>query len=217
MLAVVASLLLLRVAWVWTTLGPPWSYEPPSQFESTVPQPQVKSPDVRPPEPKPEPKPEASDSKVYLPERPEPGSKWHKDKIVLPELVESKEPARVTFDELMTIRKHLLDGSLPEVPAEFRALDGKTLTVRGFLIIPFIAEPLTEFYVGKHPWDTCCIGKPPTVFNSVAVRMAEQSRLKNSRVWIVNLRGTFHVRPVHENDLLTELFSLTDAVEVATE
>jgi hypothetical protein len=157
------------------------------------------------------------DDILFFPQRPEAGT-VHKARLAaVPALPESAAADRVTFPQLASIRRSFIDGLLTQVPPEFQVLDGKAVTLTGYIVVPFGTQAVSDFFLAHNVWDGCCIGKPPTLFDAVAVQMKEGGRLKNPRLWVTTVRGTFHVRPVYENDTLTGLFSLVEAVEVEAE
>lgn len=146
-------------------------------------------------------------------ERPAPGS-YHKDRP--PRVPKLPAPAAgdLTIAHLETIRKHTEDGGLPKVPEAFARLDGTRVTLTGYVFVAFDdGAPPAEFHLCLHPWDACCIGRAPTVFNAVAVRMAEGVKPAGWRRWVLRLSGTLRVRPVHEDGVLTGLYVLEDARE----
>jgi hypothetical protein len=154
--------------------------------------------------------PEFSDAASPL--RPEPGKVHAGMRVFVPALPRERPP--VSWAALEDTRKIAVDGVIGELPAEVKSLDGRQVTLSGYLVIPFAAEPLTEFYLCRNPWDGCCIGKPPTVFNSVAVRLGPGARLADPRRWVATLTGTFRAGPAYDEEgRLTALFSLTEARE----
>lgn len=154
--------------------------------------------------------PEFSDAASPL--RPEPGKVHAGMRVFVPALPKDRPP--VSWAGLEDTRKIAVDGVIGELPADVKALDGRQVTLSGYLVIPFAAEPLTEFYLCRNPWDGCCIGRPPTVFNSVAVRLRPGARLADSRRWVVTLTGTFRAGAAYDEEgRLTALFSLTEARE----
>jgi hypothetical protein len=154
------------------------------------------------------------DDVLYLPTRPEPGTVHRARLVAVPALPTTAGPDRPTFAQLTAVRRAFIDGLLTEVPADLKAFDGRTVTLVGYVAVPFGTEAVSSFYLAADPWDACCIGKPPTLFDSVAVQLKEGGRLRNPRLWSTAVRGTFHVRPVYENETLIGLFSLTEAVEI---
>lgn len=60
----------------------------------------------------------------------------------------------------------------PSYPAGLTELDGKQVVVKGY-IAGWLSENPARMIVAEQWFDGCCQGTPPTIFNSVVVRMRE--------------------------------------------
>jgi hypothetical protein len=193
--------------------------QPPAQPSASPPLSPVAPPAAKvDPKPAPQPgtrNPELTNDDLASPLKPAPGT-YHKDsKIPVPKLPEP--PAgHLKWPALTDIRKALVDGVIDPVPEPLKALDGKEAVLTGYLVVPFPSDAVREFYLAAGPWDGCCIGKPPTLFDSVAVQLKEGGKLTEPRRWIVTVRGTLRVRPSYDEEgKLSGLYSLEGAAEVA--
>jgi hypothetical protein len=139
-------------------------------------------------------------------------------KVKMPELVEKKRKGTVTFAELGAMPRAIKTPGTP-IPEKLKELDGRTLTLTGFQLVPFADEKISEVIVAKDPWDECCLGTPPTLFTAVKVRAAPGRTFGKQSIRIASFTGTLRVRPVYESGggqtYLTELYTLEDAVEAA--
>lgn len=108
-------------------------------------------------------------------------------------------------------------------PLEILALHGKTVKVTGYLLIPYDAYltqdvPLEDFAVGKNAYGCpCCAwGPPPTIMNTVFVKLKKGEHLEPPFTPTVEVTGTFAARReyyVDEEGLkqLAGLFFIQDA------
>jgi hypothetical protein len=140
-------------------------------------------------------------------------------RVKFPPLVERPRPGHVTFAELASMPKAITQPGFSDFPPALAERNGKTVTMTGFLIVAYAVEPITEVLLAKNPWDQCCLGEPPTLFDSVLVRLKPGTKLSRSRIGIVSLTGTFKIAPTYDfnpgkkREELGQLYLLEDAVE----
>jgi hypothetical protein len=100
------------------------------------------------------------------------------------------------------------------IPAELAALDGRWLTLTGNLWVPYAAVgEVRDFMLAKNPWDGCCLGVPPTAFDSVEVRLREGETLSNPMAPFATVSGRFRIDRREIEGELVGLFRIVDAVE----
>jgi hypothetical protein len=95
------------------------------------------------------------------------------------------------------------------LPEAVKALEGKRVTMRGFLM------PLSE-YDDIHEFDlvashmTCCFGVPAGLEGMVLVRIASARGLPNTNEPI-EVTGTFHARETTEQGYVLSIFEIDEA------
>jgi len=140
-------------------------------------------------------------------------------KVELPELIEVKRSDAVTFGQMEAMPREVKDPKFDrtKIPAELLALDGKMVSVTGYLLVIFAVEPVTEVFLAKTPYDACCLGVPPTLFNSVMVTLDPNLPFRKGNIRISTYRGRFRVNPRFEDGILTGLYRLENAYELTPE
>jgi hypothetical protein len=137
-------------------------------------------------------------------------------RVKMPDLVELKRPGVVTFAELESMPRSIKKKGT-QVPAHLKELDGKRLTLTGFQLVLFAEEKVDEVVIAKNPWDVCCLGQPPTLFDCVKVTLRTGTAVGRSQFRIASFSGVLHVAPKYETSgdqtYITELYTMTDAVE----
>jgi hypothetical protein len=98
----------------------------------------------------------------------------------------------------------------PEDPA-VRALHGRWVTISGNVLTTTAEEEVKRFLLAKNPWDGCCLGTPPTAYDSISVRLTRPLGHRFARTATVS--GRFLVQPLEIHGEMAELYSLADAVE----
>jgi len=126
------------------------------------------------------------------------------------------EPGRLRFSTLLRARRHLVGSEeevkdLPSLPEEVESLDGRWVTLAGYLLVPGAVPDAREFVVARDPWDGCCMGKPPTIFDSVLVRLDEGDSIRPPYPPLVTVSGRLRVAPKKAQGLVASLYHLEEA------
>jgi hypothetical protein len=98
------------------------------------------------------------------------------------------------------------------LPPEITAYEGKTVVLGGHLL----GENRTgtqSFMVAYYPWDGCCTGVPPQIFNSLLVFMATTTESPGALVSTASFSGILQINP-REEWLKTGIITLTQAIMV---
>jgi hypothetical protein len=100
------------------------------------------------------------------------------------------------------------------MPPELQAFHGRWVTMTGNLFIPYPAARIERFIVARNPWDGCCFGMPPTVWDSIVVRLRENWDMPDAPPRLITVSGRFHIQVEREpkSGLVTQCFELRDAV-----
>jgi hypothetical protein len=84
--------------------------------------------------------------------------------------------------------------------------------IDGFMMNPSLEAEVDEFLLMKNSWDACCLGLPPTPYDSMEVALdapAEMPELQHARASVV---GRLSVQPsLYAGHFLTGLYTLDDA------
>jgi hypothetical protein len=81
------------------------------------------------------------------------------------------------------------------IPQRVAMLDGKVVTLEGYIAFPLMSPKPSELLMMLNPWDGCCIGVPPTVYDAVEVKL--NKTVTGDARFAVNgaVTGTFKVEP----------------------
>lgn len=128
----------------------------------------------------------------------------------------AEEYERVGFDRLSAFKfvppEPAMDGSTPEggeeqIPADIKALNGRKLTVTGYMLPVRLAQGrATEFLLVKDP-SMCCYGVVPEMNEWVVVKMKEGGVAPVMDV-PVSFYGDFKVGATFENGYMTGIYEL---------
>lgn len=108
-----------------------------------------------------------------------------------------RDPYRVKWDVLATANEGMApDGSQLVPPPWIAAIDGSWIEIAGYVSTPVVAETTSEVLFTKNRWDGCCIGIPPTPFDSIEVRLAQPLAFSDKHALRFGvLRGRLSVSP----------------------
>ncbi len=99
-----------------------------------------------------------------------------------------------------------------EVPGWLSPLDGSWIEISGYLAPPLAVAETSELLVTMNKWDGCCIGLPPTAFDSLETRLDAPVAFQGKHiVRFGTLRGQFRVEPVSVGGFLLSLYRLEHA------
>jgi hypothetical protein len=128
-------------------------------------------------------------------------------------------PYEIEWDMLIALQRDYSPRlGKTEIPAWMNALNGKTVTIRGYALLPMGVSSLSELLVMLNQWDSCCIGVPPTPYDAIEVRLAKplsntaQSMFSHTgALSFGDLTGTFKIDPYIVQGYLLGLYLLEDA------
>jgi hypothetical protein len=99
---------------------------------------------------------------------------------------------------------------LGQVPEALQAVDGKRVTMVGFLMPNYEWDDIHQFaLVGSH-W-SCCFGMPAGLNGTVNVTLAEGHKGLDNTMEPLRVVGTFRAREVKESGWLIAIYTLDDA------
>lgn len=140
---------------------------------------------------------------------------------VIGETAGSKKASFVTPSGVTTItyslleEAKLLNGEM-KIPQSVQDFSGKWVTITGNMLVSGATEEIDKLQLAKNPWDGCCLGVPPTLFDTVQVKLKQGSKLANRYAVILTMSGIFKIKPEKTpGGFLVSLYTLEDAVEGA--
>lgn len=99
---------------------------------------------------------------------------------------------------------------LKNLPAAVRALDGKTVVLRGFLTPLYEFDDIHEFVlVANHM--SCCFGMPAGISGQVQVKMPADAKGLPNTSEPLRVEGTFRVVETKEQGYILSIFRIDDA------
>lgn len=129
------------------------------------------------------------------------------------------DPYKIDWDMLVAVQQDYKPRlGQDKIPDWINALNGKTVTIRGYALLPTGMATLSELLVMLNEWDSCCIGVPPTPYDAIEVRLAEP--LNNSAKSMFShtgalsfgdITGTFKIDPYIVQGWLLGLYLMEDA------
>ncbi|MFG0326700.1 MAG: hypothetical protein ACF8SC_05465 [Phycisphaerales bacterium JB037] len=128
----------------------------------------------------------------------------------------AEEPFVLPWDLLVSVERvyNPREGQRT-LPAWLELFDGQVVKVRGFLLLPVMADEVTELLLMRNQWDGCCIGIPPTAYDAVEVKLATEARMSSLDITHGDIVGTFDVDPYLSGNWLIGLYLMEDARVVA--
>jgi len=106
---------------------------------------------------------------------------------------------------------HVLDN----VPASIRQMDGKEVSVTGFMLPVLLKDKLTTQFMLMRTQNTCCFGIPPELHEVVEV-LKVKTPAKVAMDTPVTVVGRLHVKDRWEGDFLCSIYQM-DAESVTVE
>jgi hypothetical protein len=121
------------------------------------------------------------------------------------------EPGSVLLDwDVLLAFEYQKATGLTTLPETIRALEGKRVTMVGFMMPLYEFTDIRQFaFVGSH-W-SCCFGRPAGLNGTLNVTLAADAKSLEHTLEPLRVVGTFHAREVKESGFLLSIFSLDDA------
>ena len=103
---------------------------------------------------------------------------------------------------------------MEELPDWCDELDGAWVEISGFLFLPIVEEETDDLLVMRYEWDGCCIGLPPSAFDSFEVTLAEPLPLQRNTFDYGSVIGRLKVDPWTRDGWVLGLYLLNEATLV---
>lgn len=125
----------------------------------------------------------------------------------------AESPYILSFDALVAVEQDYAPKQPDKktIPEWIKTLDGKHVSITGFVAFPFLAASADECMVMLNQWDGCCIGVPPTPYDAVEVQFATPLDLNRGIPNYGTLTGVFHTDPYLVNGWLIGLYVMDNA------
>ena len=101
-----------------------------------------------------------------------------------------------------------------DIPAWLQQIDGKYVRIDGFIVLPVMGGVMDEVLLARNEWDGCCIGVPPTAYDSVEVGLRTDGSQVGGRhaVNYGSIVGKIKIDPYLWKDWLISMYVMEDAV-----
>ncbi len=112
--------------------------------------------------------------------------------------------------EWSTLKAYEYQEDLAGMPASLKALDGRKVTMAGFLLPLYEFDDIREFNLVASHW-SCCFGVPPGLSGWVHVKLARGHKGLRNSTEPLRVTGTLRVKEHMEAGYVVSIYSLTDA------
>ena len=125
-----------------------------------------------------------------------------------------RDPYLITW-ELLASASESVDAGTGEfvIPGRIADLRGAWVRISGYWAPPVQAFDARELMVMLNKWDGCCIGLPPTPFDSIEATLAAPMPVKGEHLFrFGTITGRLEVEPFVAGSFLLGLYRLQEAV-----
>lgn len=101
---------------------------------------------------------------------------------------------------------------LKAIPQRVALLQGKWVSMSGYIAFPLVATESDEVLLMLNQWDGCCIGVPPTPYDAVEVRLESAIEVgKRHQINYATITGIFTIDPYVADTWLVGLYLMENA------
>lgn len=128
------------------------------------------------------------------------------------------DPYQITW-ELLTSAARTVDASksIYEVPGRLADLRGAWVQISGYWAPPLQVFQTKEAMFMLNKWDGCCIGLPPTPFDSIEATFAKPFAVQGQHLYRYGtIKGRLEIEPFAAGMFLLGFYRLHDAVMEST-
>lgn len=124
-----------------------------------------------------------------------------------------RQPFRVSWELLGQASGHVRgDGTFDAMPRTLELLGGTWIELSGYYAPAIIAPSTDELVLMLNRWDGCCIGLPPTPYDSVLVKTRTPIDFSlQHQIRFGTLRGRLVLEPFALGGLVLGLYRIEDA------
>lgn len=110
------------------------------------------------------------------------------------------DPYRVPWEMLASVQEtYSPRKGLKKIPERIKFLDGKWVKLSGFIAFPITSNDPKGLLVMLNQWDGCCIGVPPTPYDSVEVYLGERATAAQRASAQGSVYGRLKVDPIDDD------------------
>ncbi|MEM8756371.1 MAG: hypothetical protein AAGF47_01140, partial [Planctomycetota bacterium] len=134
------------------------------------------------------------------------------DRFVLTGSGSRADPYQVTWEYLTSARESYLprEGKT-DIPPHISMLEGKYVSIGGYLQFPLATPEPKELLVMLNQWDGCCLGVPPTPYDAIEVSLSTPANQGERFAVEGAIVGRLKVDPYLVGDWLIGLYLIGDA------
>jgi hypothetical protein len=128
------------------------------------------------------------------------------------------DPYQITW-ELLTSAARTVDASksIYEVPGRIADLRGAWVQISGYWAPPLQVFQTNEAMFMLNKWDGCCIGLPPTPFDSIEATFTKPFAVQGQHLYRYGtIKGRLEIEPFAAGMFLLGFYRLHDAVMEST-
>jgi len=128
------------------------------------------------------------------------------------------EPYRVPWEMLASVQEtYSPRKGLKKIPERIKFLDGKWVKLSGFIAFPITSSDPKGLLVMLNQWDGCCIGVPPTPYDSVEVYLGERATAAQRSSAQGSVYGRLKVDPLEDDGWVLGVYVMQGARLVTEE
>jgi len=98
-----------------------------------------------------------------------------------------------------------------QIPQRVAMLDGKYVSVKGYVAFPLAMDEPRELLAMLNQWDGCCIGVPPTPYDAIEVQLKAGAKGDDRFAISGEVAGRFSVKPYVVGDWLVGMYVMENA------
>ena len=109
-----------------------------------------------------------------------------------------------------TFEDYTYQDGLTGLPEKIRALDGKTITMIGFLQPEYDYTDIAKFTLVASHW-SCCYGVPAGLSGSVLVQLRDDAERMSLTVLPLRVEGRFRIEEMKDSGIVFSIYALDEA------
>lgn len=100
-----------------------------------------------------------------------------------------------------------------ELPGRLAPLQDAWVQISGYWAVPLLRAESNQITVMQSRWDGCCIGLPPTPYDSIEVTLTRPISVTGQHLFrFGTLKGRLHIEPFAAGEFLLGLYRVDEAV-----
>ena len=126
------------------------------------------------------------------------------------------KPYEITWELLMSVQE-VYDPrkGQKKFPGRILMLDGKWVTITGYVAFPLYVDQPKELLSMLNQWDGCCIGVPPTPYDAIEVRLTGVASKDDRLATFGSVTGKLSIKPYLVGDWVVGIYIMDDTTFTA--